>query len=47
MLLHRIAHRGEGTGQMPQLATNLVDEAAVKLFTEWIKSLGERGASAP
>ncbi len=39
VLLHRIAHRGEGTGQMPQLATHLVDDAAVKLFTEWIKSL--------
>ena len=39
VLLHRIAHRGQGSGQMPQLATNLVDEAAVKLFEEWIRSL--------
>lgn len=39
VLLHRIAHRGEGSGQMPQLATFLADEAAVKLFDEWIRSL--------
>lgn len=41
VLLHRLAHRGEGSGQMPQLATNLVDQAAVKLFEEWIISLGK------
>jgi len=39
VLLHRIANRGQGSGQMPQLATALVDEAAVKLFEEWIRSL--------
>jgi hypothetical protein len=39
VLLHRIAHRGEGSGQMPQLATSLVDQAAVKLFAEWIRSM--------
>jgi uncharacterized repeat protein (TIGR03806 family) len=39
VLLYRIAHRGEGSGQMPQLATNLVDRAAVKLFEAWIRSL--------
>jgi len=39
VLLYRIAHRGEGSGQMPQLATNLIDQAAVKLFAEWIRSL--------
>lgn len=39
VLFHRIAHRGEGSGQMPQLATSLVDEAAVKLFSEWIRGL--------
>ena len=39
ILLHRLAHRGTNSGQMPQLATNLVDEAAVKLVEEWIRSL--------
>jgi uncharacterized repeat protein (TIGR03806 family) len=39
VLLHRLAHRGEGSGQMPQLATNLIDEAAVKLFENWIRSM--------
>lgn len=37
LLLQRIARRGHG--QMPQLATSLVDERAVALFTEWIRSL--------
>lgn len=37
LLLQRIARRGRG--QMPQLATSLVDERAVALFTEWIRSL--------
>lgn len=36
VLLHRLAHRGEKSGQMPQIGTNVVDEAAVKLFREWI-----------
>jgi uncharacterized repeat protein (TIGR03806 family) len=39
VLLHRISHRGQGTGQMPQLATYIVDEAAVKLVREWIAGL--------
>ena len=39
VLLHRLAHRGPGTGQMPQLATYVVDEAAVKLVREWITTL--------
>ena len=39
ILLHRLSHRGPG--QMPQLATNLVDEKAVKVVEEWIKSLGK------
>jgi hypothetical protein len=34
ILLRRISHRGEG--QMPQLATSVVDEQAVKLVREWI-----------
>ncbi|MBW3601023.1 MAG: PQQ-dependent sugar dehydrogenase, partial [Planctomycetes bacterium] len=37
ILLHRMAHRGPG--QMPQLATSLVDEQAVKLLREWILQL--------
>lgn len=41
VLLYRLSRRGENSGQMPQLATNVVDEAAVKLFTEWIQSLSE------
>jgi uncharacterized repeat protein (TIGR03806 family) len=39
VLLYRMAHRGEGSGQMPQLATNLVDQEAVRLFEEWIGGL--------
>ena len=39
VLLHRMAHRGEGSGQMPQLATYAVDQAAVKLMEDWIRSL--------
>ena len=39
VLLYRLAHRGPGSGQMPQLGTNLVDAAAVKLFEGWIRSL--------
>ena len=39
VLLYRMSHRGIGSGQMPQLATNLVDHAAVKLMEEWIRSL--------
>jgi hypothetical protein len=43
VLLHRMANRGVGSGQMPQLGTNLVDEEAVKLFTAWIQSLASDG----
>jgi uncharacterized repeat protein (TIGR03806 family) len=39
VLLYRMAHRGEGSGQMPQLATSLVDERAVKLFEAWIRNM--------
>lgn len=35
VLLHRLAVRGRG--QMPQLATNVVDEQAVELIREWIR----------
>jgi len=37
VLLKRLAMRGRG--QMPPLATSVVDEAGVKLFREWIASL--------
>ncbi|HEX5103414.1 MAG TPA: hypothetical protein VFV87_06365, partial [Pirellulaceae bacterium] len=37
VLLHRLSRRGAGTGQMPQLATYLVDQQAVELFEDWIK----------
>ena len=37
VLLHRIALRGRG--QMPQLATSVVDERAVELVREWIRQL--------
>jgi len=37
VLLRRLALRGRG--QMPPLATSLVDEAGVKLLREWIESL--------
>ncbi|NQV22789.1 MAG: PQQ-dependent sugar dehydrogenase [Rhodopirellula sp.] len=42
ILLQRIARRGRG--QMPQLATALIDESAVALFKEWIRSLPEETA---
>jgi hypothetical protein len=37
VLLERVARRGQG--QMPQLATNLVDEQAVQLLREWISQM--------
>ena len=43
ILLQRIARRGRG--QMPQLATSLVDERAVALFREWIQNLSEDAAN--
>ncbi|MDX1945814.1 MAG: PQQ-dependent sugar dehydrogenase [Pirellulaceae bacterium] len=39
ILLHRLSHRGPNSGQMPQLATYLVDQPAVKLFEEWIRTV--------
>ncbi|HEV8377711.1 MAG TPA: hypothetical protein VGP99_02595, partial [Tepidisphaeraceae bacterium] len=36
VLLKRVSMRGEG--QMPQLATSVVDEKAVQMLREWIKS---------
>jgi uncharacterized repeat protein (TIGR03806 family) len=39
VLLTRLATRGRG--QMPPLATSLVDEAGVKLLRAWIESLNE------
>ena len=38
ILLKRIAHRDKG--QMPPLATRIVDQPAVQLMTEWIAQLG-------
>lgn len=40
VLLHRIALRGRG--QMPQLATSIVDRPAVLMLTEWIKQMPVR-----
>ena len=37
VLLHRLAHRGRG--QMPPLVSNRVDEDAVQLFRDWIRTL--------
>ncbi len=37
ILLKRVAQRGPG--QMPQLATDIVDKEAVEMLTEWIRSL--------
>ena len=39
ILLQRISKRGTGTGQMPQLGTNQIDQAAVDLITAWIREL--------
>jgi uncharacterized repeat protein (TIGR03806 family) len=39
VLLYRLSHRGPRSGQMPQLATNIIDEKAVKLIEDWISSL--------
>ena len=40
VLLHRLKIRGRG--QMPQLATNRVDEQAVKMLSKWISSLPKK-----
>jgi hypothetical protein len=45
ILLHRMAMRGRG--QMPQLATSIVDEPAVKMLREWIKVLPPVVDAAP
>jgi mono/diheme cytochrome c family protein len=37
LLLHRMAFRGRG--QMPQLATSLVDQHAVELIRKWIEDM--------
>ena len=37
VLLHRMSIRGRG--QMPQLATTVIDKPAVEMLTEWIKQL--------
>lgn len=37
VLLHRLSHRDKG--HMPPLATSRVDEAAVRLFREWIRQM--------
>lgn len=37
VLLHRVSIRGRG--QMPQLATTLVDKPAVEMLTEWIRQM--------
>lgn len=39
VLLHRLSQRGPKSGQMPQMATNVVDERAVQLFRAWIKEV--------
>lgn len=44
-LFTRITRRGPNTGQMPQLATTLVDQQAVELFREWIASLTPKAAT--
>ena len=44
VLLSRVGRRGPG--QMPQLATTIVDEKAVALLRAWIESLGEPTATA-
>lgn len=44
VLLHRMSIRGRG--QMPQLATSVVDAPAVKMLTEWIRQM-EAGKADP
>lgn len=39
ILLTRLERRGPNSGQMPQLATDIVDQAAVELIREWITKL--------
>jgi glucose/arabinose dehydrogenase len=44
VLLQRIGHRGPG--QMPPLATSVVDQEAVRLLHDWIEKLGPEGGKA-
>ncbi len=44
VLLHRVSKRGRG--QMPQLATSLVDRPAVEMLTEWISQLAAANSIA-
>jgi hypothetical protein len=37
VLLHRVSTRGGG--QMPQLATSVVDHTAVEMLREWIRRM--------
>jgi mono/diheme cytochrome c family protein len=39
LLLHRISRRGHG--QMPPMATTIVDDRAVELIREWIQTMPE------
>lgn len=45
VLLHRVTHRG--TGQMPPLASQVVDQRAAQLLRDWIASLQKPPAPAP
>jgi mono/diheme cytochrome c family protein len=45
VLLHRVSTRGGG--QMPQLATSLVDRAAVEMLRAWITSVAPPAAELP
>jgi uncharacterized repeat protein (TIGR03806 family) len=45
LLLHRLMHRGRG--QMPPLATSVVDAHASKLISDWILSLQQASNSEP
>lgn len=44
VLLHRLATRGRG--QMPPLASSVVDSSAADLLREWIESLGDQSTPA-
>jgi glucose/arabinose dehydrogenase len=40
VLLHRVGHRGPG--QMPPLATSLVDEPALRMLREWVQDMKQK-----
>lgn len=44
VLLHRISMRGRG--QMPQLATSIVDGPAVEMLTQWIRQMAVKNDDA-